>query len=175
MKKVNFTELLLLLVAYFRSMNSKELVLVRASNSNRSLMTVLAIFLLSSFLSAQTTTTCNQLFFDDGGAAQPYTEDGSNVPSTTTFTICPSNPITQVTHLEFNQFDIEPGDVVKAYDGVAVDASALITTANGNGSGTGPSVADAPGGGSVQASCDNTTGCLTLEFTRNNDCFIRRN
>ncbi|NJL75226.1 MAG: hypothetical protein HC892_09565 [Saprospiraceae bacterium] len=171
MKKVNFTELLLLPVAYFRSMNSRELVLVpvKVSKTNRALLPILGVLLFSSFLSAQTITTCNQLFFDDGGAAQPYTENGSNIPSTTTFTICPSNPITQVTHLEFNQFDIEPGDVVRAYDGVAVEASALITTSNTSGSGTGSSVADAPGGGSVQASCDNLTGCLTLQFTRNND------
>lgn len=137
------------------------------------LFAVLLLFFFIQQMNAQTNfTTCNQLFFDDGGASANYIESTDNTISTETFTICPEDPETQVIFAEFNQFDVAPDDQLVAFNGLTTDPTTQITTAVSSGSGTGSSVADAPGGGSLQASCDNISGCLTFAFTRTNDNIV---
>ncbi len=116
----------------------------------------------------ETIVSCNTTFHDDGGAEYPYLEDGSGGQLVDTYTICPDDPSTQVALVSFNEFDVAIGDVLTAYDGLVVDAAYQFHAAV-SGSGTGASVSDAPGGGWVQASCENESGCVTLIFERTND------
>ena len=103
-------------------------------------------------------------FFDDGGKGAPYFDRSAQ---NNIVIICPDNPASRITKVSFNQFDLAAGDQLLAYDGDNL-AAPLITSSNG-GTGTGSSVADAPGGGWVQASCENPSGCITFEFIRNGD------
>ncbi|MEL6944778.1 MAG: hypothetical protein AAFO82_19140, partial [Bacteroidota bacterium] len=130
---------------------------------------ILSLLLLFQMGQAQSTfSTCNQTFFDEGGPEWSYLEDGSNVSSSETFTICPNDPTSQVIDIEFSQFDVFDGDTLVAYDGATANPALLITSPTA-GQGSGTSVANAPGAGSLRASCSNISGCLTFVFTKNND------
>jgi len=132
------------------------------------LLTLMMLFITQVSIAQNTFVTCNDVFFDEGGPEWSYDEDGSNIASSETFTICPENPNNQVILIEFSQFDVFAGDQLLAYDGDSADPELLITSAIA-GEGTGSSVANAPGGGKATASCNNISGCLTFEFTKNND------
>ncbi|MEM9885622.1 MAG: T9SS type A sorting domain-containing protein [Bacteroidota bacterium] len=135
----------------------------------RHLFLVVILLFLYQFMHAQTTfTACNGLFFDDGGAGSKYIEDQSEVAISEVFSVCPINPATQVVFVEFMEFNIAEGDQMLAYDGMLELPESQITTALG-GEGHGPSISNAPGGGWVAASCENTSGCVTFVFNRNND------
>ncbi|MEM8523666.1 MAG: T9SS type A sorting domain-containing protein [Bacteroidota bacterium] len=108
---------------------------------------------------------CEGFFFDDGGTTQPY---GDSSAKTDILTFCPENPAQQSVKVVFQSFDVAPGDQLRAFDGQ--DTLARQFTTSSQGTGTGASVADSPGGGNgVKASCDNLSGCVTFAFYRNGD------
>lgn len=108
---------------------------------------------------------CEGFFFDDGGTTQPY---GDNSAKTDILTFCPENPASQSVRIRFQSFDVAPGDQLRAFDGQDTLANQFTTSSQG--SGTGASLADSPGGGNgVKASCDNLSGCVTFAFYRNGD------
>ncbi|MEM1324969.1 MAG: lamin tail domain-containing protein [Bacteroidota bacterium] len=99
-------------------------------------------------------------FFDDGGAAKPYFDQTAQ---TDILILCAENPATQSLVIEFDRFDLPEGEFLSVFDGKNAAAPILANRVNGT------SVADAPGGGWVQAACENTSGCLTIVFERNGD------
>ncbi|MEM6697445.1 MAG: hypothetical protein AAF599_03545, partial [Bacteroidota bacterium] len=108
---------------------------------------------------------CEGFFFDDGGTTQAY---GDNSAKNDILTFCPANPASQSIRVRFQSFDVAPGDQLRAFDGQ--DTLATQFTTSSQGSGTGASLADSPGGGNgVKASCDNLSGCVTFAFRRNGD------
>ncbi len=112
--------------------------------------------------------TCGEefAFVDAGGLSQNYPDE---VPASNLIIVCPDMPSMQSVEVLFQSFDVAEGDVLIAYDGNCVDPATIITAAGGNGDGSGASVADSPGGGWLQASCENETGCITFEFINNGD------
>lgn len=124
---------------------------------------------IETFMTKQGSTNsvsqCSGFFYDDGGNNAPYADASGAL--TDVITLCPSTPSGQVISVEFQLFDVAPGDRMLAFDGPNNTAAPII--ASSQGSGTGPSVADAPGGGTVEASCKNITGCITFAFLRNGD------
>ncbi|MEM1328669.1 MAG: T9SS type A sorting domain-containing protein [Bacteroidota bacterium] len=170
MKKLNFLQFL---------SEQQEAVITKSKsiNTERKIVAIkwwisaLMMLFALQLLNAQTTTsTCGELFFDDGGASRNYKEDNSGISTTDVFHICPDDPTNQVTQIQFNQCDIADGDLMLAYDGLTTEPDLLISSANGtDGSGVGGSVADAPGGGITRASCENVSGCITVAFTRDNN------
>lgn len=115
-----------------------------------------------------TVIQCDGLIYDGGGATNPYS-DVEGAGYTDVLTVCPQIPSTQSIKINFQAFDIAIGDTLTAYDGEDVSAPLFTTDSPTAGSGTGASVADAPGGGWIAASCENMTGCVTLKFMRNGD------
>jgi hypothetical protein len=88
--------------------------------------------------------------------------------------------MTEYVRIVFNQYDLAAGDILEVFDGeVASHSNSNLLASTGEGS----SVADAPGGGWIDASpCgidtdgngildsnDDLSGCLTLVFTPNGD------
>ncbi len=170
MKKLSFTKFL---AEQHTLVATKNLSVNTAQRRNTLKWWIGALMILFTLqlLNAQTTaTTCSDLFFDDGGASKNYTENNSGIPSTDLWTICPNDPTSQVVQIQFQQCDVAEGDQLLAYNGVSSDPTLLINPTTGNGgSGTGDSVADAPGGGVLSASCENLSGCVTVAFTRDNN------
>jgi len=115
--------------------------------------------------STNTVSQCSGFLYDDGGNNAPYFDDGGTL--TDVVTLCPSTPSGQVVRVEFQLFDVAPGDRLLAFDGANKNATPIVASIQGGG--TGSSVADAPGGGTVEASCKNISGCLTFVFLRNGD------
>ncbi|MEL6943144.1 MAG: hypothetical protein AAFO82_10790, partial [Bacteroidota bacterium] len=107
---------------------------------------------------------CEGFFFDDGGTTQPY---GDNSAKTDILTFCPENPAQQSVKVTFQSFDVAPGDQLRAFNGPDTLSNQFTTSSQGTGSGS--SVADSPGGSGVKASCDNISGCVTFAFYRNGD------
>lgn len=111
----------------------------------------------------QTFNTCNEFIIDSGGQGGPGYSNNENI----TFTICSDNPGDQVT-VTFNFFalstvDTAPGnpnnsDQMYVFDGPNTSANSL-----GNYGGTGLQ------GVVIQATPQNTSGCLTFQFVSNND------
>ncbi|MEH6538228.1 MAG: PKD domain-containing protein, partial [Psychroserpens sp.] len=94
-----------------------------------------------------TVTTCSGTFFDTGGSGAPYSSDENLV-----LTICPENP-GQLVQLNFTEFSTQLGaDVMTIYNGDSV-ASPPFGTYDG---------ANTPG--SVTATEDNGSGCITIQF-----------
>jgi plastocyanin len=132
---------------------------------------LVALLLLGTCLSAQITVnaginnqtfnTCNEFIIDSGGQGGPGYSNNENI----TFTICSDNPGDQVT-VTFNLFalstvDTAPGnannsDQMYVFDGPNTGANSL-----GNYGGTGLQ------GVVIQATPQNTTGCLTFQFVSN--------
>lgn len=95
-----------------------------------------------------TVAVCTGTLYDSGGASSGY---GAN--ENITMTICPENPGSEVTILDFTDFDLDYSDRLCIYDGVNTSATLI-------GCYTGTQLL----GGSVQASGNNPTGCVTVEF-----------
>ena len=93
-------------------------------------------------------TTCDDTFLDSGGISN-YSDNEDLV-----YTICPdtANNYTQV---NFNQFDVIPGDILYVYDGNSTGATLIGQYDNDN----------IP----TQIFATNTNGCLTFRFTSNNN------
>ncbi len=109
---------------------------------------------------------CEGFITDDKGQDIPYTDEDN--AKNNIVTICPEQPSQHLIKIEFNRFDVAPGDQLRAYDGQDITAP-LFTTNSTTGLGMGVSVSDAPGGSMVTASCNNTSGCVTLAFYTNGD------
>ncbi|MDP2528098.1 Calx-beta domain-containing protein [Maribacter dokdonensis] len=94
------------------------------------------------------TTTCDDTFLDSGGISN-YSDNEDLV-----YTICPdtANNYTQV---NFDQFDVIPGDILYVYDGNSTGATLIGQYDNDN----------VP----TQIFATNTNGCLTFRFTSNNN------
>ncbi len=128
----------------------------------RTVMCFLGLFLFAFNANAQeysitngTVTTCDGIFYDDGGAAgAPYATGQSY-----TYTICPDNPgdVISINFVAFALF-VSPNpnnsDYLAIYDGDDTSAGSL-------GSYTGSSLQGVPVTGTV----NNTTGCLTFTFS----------
>ncbi|MEM9992238.1 MAG: HYR domain-containing protein, partial [Bacteroidota bacterium] len=106
------------------------------------------------------------IFTDTNGLNANYSDE---VVNSNLVVLCPDMPSMQSIFIQFQTFDVATGDTLTAYDGNCTDTAIAITTPNSSGSGIGSSVADAPGGGWVQANCNNETGCIALEFNTNGD------
>ena len=93
-------------------------------------------------------TTCDDTFLDSGGISN-YSDNEDLV-----YTICPdtANNYTQV---NFDQFDVIPGDILYVYDGNSTGATLIGQYDNDN----------IP----TQIFATNTNGCLTFRFTSNNN------
>ncbi|APA63405.1 beta strand repeat-containing protein [Maribacter sp. 1_2014MBL_MicDiv] len=93
-------------------------------------------------------TTCDDTFLDSGGISN-YSDNEDLV-----YTICPdtANNYTQV---NFDQFDVIPGDILFVYDGNSTGATLIGQYDNDN----------IP----TQIFATNTNGCLTFRFTSNNN------
>ncbi|MEZ4854600.1 PKD domain-containing protein [Flavobacterium sp.] len=95
-------------------------------------------------------TTCAGTFYDSGGASGSY---GNTQTFTKTF--CPSTP-GSIIRFEFTEFDLENNaDFLYVYDGDNTTAP-LLYTLTGMGNTSLPFV--------IQATGDNTSGCLTFVF-----------
>src|SRR5699024_1803404 len=90
---------------------------------------------------------CSDMLFDSGGSDGNY---GAN--ENDTLTICPTNS-TDYIQLEFSQFELGNGDILKIYNGDNADPAQLIGTYTGN---TIPE--------SFRSTAQNTSHCLTLVF-----------
>lgn len=122
---------------------------------------VIAQLTVDASINNQTFSTCNEFIIDSGGQGGPGYSDNENI----TFTICSDNPGDQVT-VTFNLFalstvDTAPGnpnnsDQMYVFDGPNTGANSL-----GNYGGTGLQ------GVVIQATPQNTTGCLTFQFVSN--------
>ncbi|SDR96769.1 CUB domain-containing protein [Maribacter dokdonensis] len=93
-------------------------------------------------------TTCDDTFLDSGGISN-YSDNEDLV-----YTICPdtANNYTQV---NFDQFDVIPGDILYVYDGNSTGATLIGQYDNDN----------IP----TQIFATNTNGCLTFRFTSNSN------
>ncbi|MDO1511840.1 Calx-beta domain-containing protein [Maribacter confluentis] len=96
----------------------------------------------------QTATTCNDIFLDSGGIGN-YSDNEDIV-----YTICPDTAGNYI-QLDFQQFDVIPGDVLYVYDGSTTGATLLGQYDNDN----------VP----TQVFATNNNGCLTFRFTSNNN------
>lgn len=129
---------------------------------------MISLMALSSLVAVAQTVNyrCGATFFDSGGENGNYLETSGGGTTTTQIVVCPDNPDLQVVQIMFTRFDVAPKDTLFAYDGLAANAPRF--TAVTSGSGSGPSVADSPGGGMVTATCENG-GCIRLVFKQTKD------
>src|SRR5690606_20361241 len=123
-------------------------------------ITLLVLFFLSvQFTFSQdvimqnaTINTCSGTFYDSGGAGGNY---GSN--EAFIITICPENPGQRI-QLDFTTFSTQLNqDIMTIYDGDSTAANAFGQFSGG--AGFSP--------GLVSATPNNTSGCITIEFTSN--------
>ena len=108
-----------------------------------------------------TISTCNEFIIDSGGQGGPGYSNGENV----TFTICSDNPGDQVT-VTFNLFalstvDTAPGNADNSDQMYVFDGPTTAGNSLGNYGGTGLQ------GVVIQATPQNTSGCLTFQFVSN--------
>ncbi|MGO3283295.1 MAG: hypothetical protein ACTIK4_00005, partial [Mesonia sp.] len=89
---------------------------------------------------------CTGNFYDNGGPNGTYADNGTEV-----VTICSDDP-NLVTQVEFTSFFIFQGDIFNIYDGDSTNADLISSHEFANTPGT------------VFASGNNTSGCLTFEF-----------
>ena len=122
----------------------------------------------------QTITGCSGVYTDIGGEDGLYVDYVDN--ERYVWTYCPSDPGNNVMKLEFEDFDVHPGDIMALYDGPTDDPARLIINNLAGGAvsrmagTTGPAYDGANyGAGWVQASCFNFTGCITMTFVENGD------
>ncbi|MFN5295648.1 MAG: PKD domain-containing protein [Flavobacteriales bacterium] len=139
---------------------------------NRILVIVICLFVqfdtlaqvtVNAAINNTTINTCNEFLIDSGGQGGPGYSNNEDV----TFTICSDNPGDQVT-VTFNLFDLStvdtaPGnannsDQMYVFDGPTTAANSL-----GNYGGNGLQ------GVVIQATPQNTSGCLTFQFVSNDD------
>lgn len=118
---------------------------------------------VSSGINDQTFNTCDEFIIDSGGQGGPGYSNSENI----TFTICSDNPGDQVT-VTFNLFSLSTVDTDPSPNGNNSDQMYVFdgpTTASnslGNYGGTGLQ------GVVIQATPQNTSGCLTFQFVSNN-------
>ncbi len=122
------------------------------------ILTVYFLFSLPSGLFAQvipigvsTANTCNRLFTDEGGIQNPYPAN-----SISESTLCSNDPAN--THLSIRfpgGADLAPGDTLYFYDGPTTGDDLLLKVHSGTPQETFV----------VEASANNTGGCLTIRFT----------
>ena len=93
-------------------------------------------------------TTCDDIFLDSGGISN-YSDNEDIV-----YTICPDTA-DNYTQVNFDQFDVIPGDILYVYDGNNTSATLIGQYDNDN----------IP----TQIFATNTNGCLTFRFTSNNN------
>jgi len=120
------------------------------------LITLISIFftslLLAQDVSMQTATVnqCGGIFYDSGGEFGNYGDDEDFV-----LTICPENAGQKV-KIDFSEFSTQLNqDVMSIFDGDSTAADSF-----GSFSGTASP-------GLVQATVDNTSGCITIQFVSN--------
>jgi gliding motility-associated-like protein len=94
-------------------------------------------------------SACNGTFYDTGGLFGYYNDNENN-----TLTFCSSMP-NQSIAMSFSSFNLASGDVLNIYDGDTTSAPLI-------GNFTGTSIP-----ASIQASYENTSGCLTVQFVSN--------
>ncbi len=104
-------------------------------------------------MSNTTINTCSGSFYDSGGFASAYDSD-----ETLSMTICSDGSEGSHIGLMFNELDISPGDLLCFYDGAGTNANQINCILDFS--------LEAPF--MVQASDDNTSGCLTITFNSNN-------
>ncbi|NJL73847.1 MAG: T9SS type A sorting domain-containing protein [Saprospiraceae bacterium] len=125
----------------------------------KALVVLFAVMFGGLSLNAQTVRrTCGDTMADSGTASGPYNDN-----MVQTIEVCPTNSMSQVVRIVFNQYDVAAGDELVVYAGKGTTGSVLART------GAGSSVANAPGGGWIDALCADITGCLTLVFTPDNN------
>lgn len=93
-------------------------------------------------------TTCDDIFLDSGGISN-YSDNEDMV-----YTICP-DIADNYTQVNFDQFDVIPGDILYVYDGNNTSATLIGQYDNDN----------IP----TQIFATNANGCLTFRFTSNNN------
>lgn len=93
-------------------------------------------------------TTCDDTFLDSGGIGN-YSDNEDLV-----YTICPDTA-DNYTQVNFDQFDVIPGDILYVYDGNSTGATLIGQYDNDN----------IP----TQIFATNANGCLTFRFTSNNN------
>jgi len=93
-------------------------------------------------------TTCDDIFLDSGGISN-YSDNEDLV-----YTICP-DIADNYTQVNFDQFDVIPGDILYVYDGNNTSATLIGQYDNDN----------IP----TQIFATNANGCLTFRFTSNNN------
>lgn len=121
-----------------------------------------AQIVVNTGINNQTFNTCDEFIIDSGGQGGPGYSNGENI----TFTICSDNPGDQVT-VTFNLFslstqDTNPNPNVNNSDQMYVfDGPNTSSNSLGNYGGTGLQ------GVVIQATPQNTSGCLTFQFISN--------
>ncbi len=145
--------------------------------------------ILNTSNSGEKYISCNGTFQDDGGGsiyATSYDTNNDNSPDFLCWTFCPTHPINKGVRLVFTEWDVvDPGDVFRIRDGKIgacdhVTAAGLSPLIGGNThgfTGSAPSLFDGSaggtyaygGGGWIEASPSNTSGCLTVEFQPDGD------
>ena len=155
--------------------------------------------LLTYTLSAQTNLntgnsstkyiSCDGTFKDDGGSSiysSSYDTNDDGNPDFLCWTFCPRHPINEGVRLVFTEWDVvDPGDVFRIRDGKYgacdhVSSTGLSPLIGGNAhgfTGSSPSLFDGSaggtyaygGGGWIEASPSNPSGCLTVEFRPDGD------
>ncbi|WP_245224963.1 Calx-beta domain-containing protein [Pseudozobellia sp. WGM2] len=96
----------------------------------------------------QSVTSCDDIFLDSGGINN-YSDNEDIV-----YTICP-DAANNYLQIDFTQFDVIPGDILRIYDGNSTGAALIGQYDNDN----------IP----TQVFATNTNGCLTFRFTSNNN------
>ena len=96
----------------------------------------------------QSDSSCDDIFLDSGGINN-YSDNEDIV-----YTICPDIASNYLT-VDFQQFDVIPGDILYIYDGTSTGATLIGQYDNDN----------IP----TQIFATNTDGCLTFRFTSNNN------
>src|SRR5690625_3491595 len=124
------------------------------------LLATISIF-LSSFLWAQDDinmqdgefSQCSGMLYDSGGPDEDYENDENY-----TLTLCPDND-EEFSQLEFTEFDLSPGDQLEIYNADSADPDYLIGTYT-----SGNNTDDL---GTIKATTESPSSCLTLVFTSN--------
>ncbi len=151
--------------------------------------TLSAQTILNTSNSGEKFISCDGSYQDDGGSsiyATSYDPNDDGNPDFLCWTFCPTHPINKGVRLVFTEWDVvDPGDVFRIRDGKLgacdhVTAAGLSPLIGGNShgfTGTAASGFDGSaggtyaygGGGWIEASPSNTSGCLTVEFRPDGD------
>ena len=151
--------------------------------------TLSAQTILNTSNSGEKYFSCDGTYQDDGGSsiyATSYDVNNDNNPDFLCWTFCPTHPINEGIRLVFTEWDVvDPEDVFRIRDGkigacdhaLPAELSPLIGGDNYGFTGTAASGFDGSaggtyaygGGGWIEASPSNESGCLTIEFRPDGD------